>query len=356
MPEILTVLPFIQGLEGHLLLDVRSEKEFAHAHIPGAINIPLLNNEHRHEVGIVYKQEGREAAVIRGFELAGPLFASMIRKISSQRKSGKVFLYCWRGGMRSSIMAWLLELSGYRAVLLKGGYKAFRAAALESFSKSHNLIILGGKTGSGKTELLAHLTASGESCLDLESMANHRGSAFGALGMPAQPSNEHFENLLFMRLSSITGESLIWIENESRSIGSNKIPDAFYEQMRKSPVIEVNMSLSRRKQRILQEYGDFPDELLAECTTRLHKRLGGLNLNIALKALTENNKDLWLDVLMKYYDESYAYGMSQRESGLVKMLNVDDEESMTTVVPGLIALKNELTSKEFSDTRTLNNE
>ncbi len=355
MPEILTVLPFLQGLEGHLLLDVRSEKEYGHAHVPGAINIPLLNNVHRHEVGIVYKEEGREAAVIRGFELAGPLFASMIKKVRSQCESAKVFLYCWRGGMRSSIMAWLLELSGYRPVLLKGGYKAFRSEALRSFSQYHKLIVLGGKTGSAKTELLSHLAAAGESCIDLETMANHKGSAFGALGMPPQPSNEHFENLLFMRLSTLSGDSQIWIENESRSIGSNKIPDAFFEQMRKAPVIEVNMSATRRKARILKEYGEFPDDLLAGCTSRLQKRLGGLNLNIALNALAENQKDLWLDILLKYYDENYAYGMSQRDSGLVKTLTVTDEESMAGIVSRLIALKSELSFKEVPETRSMHN-
>ncbi len=239
---------FRQG--NHVLLDARSESEFAHAHIPGAINIPILNDEERKQVGTEYKQNGRERAILLGFRLVGPRFHQIIAETASQSESNQLLIYCWRGGMRSQILAWLLSLYGFRIQLLKGGYKAFRNHALEICSQHKNFLVVGGATGSGKTELLSLLANHGEQVLDLESLAIHRGSAFGGIGLPPQPSNEYFENQIAMALMAMVPEKVIWIENESRTIGRCAIPNALFETIRQSRVIELNVPTETRKERI----------------------------------------------------------------------------------------------------------
>ena len=183
-----------------LLIDTRSEKEYEKAHIPGAVNIPILNNEHRHIVGTIYKEEGRQAAVMKGFELVGPLFKEKMEMALQLAEGREVFVYCWRGGMRSNILAWLLKMAGLRVTLLQGGYKAFRNYLLPILDVEYKIIILGGQTGSGKTEMLSLLKSAGEQVIDLEHLASHKGSAFGLLGMPEQPSQEQFENMLALEL------------------------------------------------------------------------------------------------------------------------------------------------------------
>ena len=315
MSKFLNKNAFLESLDspGKVLIDARSPKEYKHAHIPGAINIPLLNDEHREIVGITYKKEGREAAVLKGFELVGPLFADIIKQVKIIAEGKELLIYCWRGGMRSGILSWLLGLSGFTVRLLDGGYKSYRNWVLDSLMVQRRIVILGGKTGSGKTELLHHLQMYGEQILDLEKLASHKGSSFGALGQSAQPSNEHFENLLFMEMRKLKDEIPLWVENESRSIGSVKVPDPLFNQMRDAFVLEVDVPLDIRKARILNEYGDFPVDQLKTCTERLEKRLGGLRLKLCLAALDEDRKQEWLDYLLEYYDETYAYGMSLRD-------------------------------------------
>ena len=314
MAETVDVEIFIHGFEekGILLLDARSESEFNQGHIPGAVNLPLLNDEHRKIVGTIHKQKGREAAVLSGFDLVGNKFGDFIRKASELSKEKNVMLYCWRGGMRSGIMSWLLNTAGFKITLLKGGYKSFRSWTLEQFIQHKNIVVIGGRTGSGKTELLNELKAKGEQVIDLEALAHHKGSAFGALGEMPQPRNEHFENLLAMEWSKVDENKILWLENESSTIGAVKIPNVIYERMRQARVVELNTDIQIRKERILNEYGNFPAELLAECTLKLKKRLGDLRTNEAIHSLHANNRNAWLDEVLFYYDKSYDYGMSQR--------------------------------------------
>ena len=196
MSTTLPLLDFMNEAKDSIVLDVRSEGEYKQGHLPGAINVPLLNNEERKIVGTTYKQVGREAAVIKGFELVGHKFADYIKLVQKLSPSKKISVYCWRGGMRSNTMGWLLQLSGFNVTVLKGGYKTFRNWALETLKEERNVVILGGKTCTGKTELLKKLKEKGEQVIDLEQLACHKGSTFGSLGQDAQPSNEHFENIL----------------------------------------------------------------------------------------------------------------------------------------------------------------
>jgi tRNA 2-selenouridine synthase len=175
-----------------VILDVRSPAEYLQGHIPGAKSLPLLSDEERAKVGICYKQQGRETAVELGFEIVGPKCADFITQAKHLAPDKIVRLYCWRGGMRSESMAWLLERAGFHVTLLTGGYKAFRRWGRSLFQIPQNIIILAGMTGTGKTEILKALAAKGEQILDLEQLANHRGSSYGSLGQLPQPTNEQF--------------------------------------------------------------------------------------------------------------------------------------------------------------------
>lgn len=313
------ILPIEKFLEQRrvrnaVLFDTRSEKEYEKACIPGAISLPLLNNEHRHIVGTIYKEKGREAAVMKGFELVGPLFHEKLKTVRDLAGDKEVFLYCWRGGMRSNIMAWLIRMMGLKVTLLEKGYKAYRNWVLNQFQQPHKILILGGMTGSGKTEVLQKLNALQEQTIDLEHLACHKGSAFGLLGMPEQPRQEYFENMLAEKLATINKNELLWLENESRNIGQITIPEGLFSQMRSAKVVEMEVSTAERSERILNEYGIFPLDLLAEQTQRIEKRLGGLQAKRALDFLLANDLTHWLEIVLDYYDKTYAHSNTKREN------------------------------------------
>ncbi len=309
-----------------LLIDTRSEKEYEKAHIPGAVNIPILNNEHRHIVGTIYKEEGRQAAVMKGFELVGPLFKEKMEMALQLAEGREVFVYCWRGGMRSNILAWLLKMAGLRVTLLQGGYKAFRNYLLPILDVEYKIIILGGQTGSGKTEMLSLLKSAGEQVIDLEHLASHKGSAFGLLGMPEQPSQEQFENMLALELEKIDPRIPVWLENESRLIGRIIIPPALFELMRVMKVIEVMVSREQREVRIGNEYCIFDAELLAHHTERIAKRLGPQHAKRAIELLHSGDKAAWLQIVLDYYDKTYTHSNQQRDRNSISEVPFDWNE------------------------------
>ena len=327
MAAVIDITDFIEKLTsgGFPLLDARSESEYQRGHIPGAINLPLLNNEERVVIGTCYKQQGREEAVKKGFELVGPRFAAMIAQAEQLIPSRKMLLYCWRGGMRSNIMAWLLNMAGFQVFLLKGGYKSYRNWSLQQFNVPLKMVVIGGKTGSGKTELLLALENTGEQVIDLEGLAHHKGSAFGALGQPPQYTTEHFENLLALKYFGCKNDRVTWIENDCRSVGSNVIPMGLYEQMRMAMVAEISLDHQIRKKRILNEYGSFPKEVLAENTRKVAKRLGGQRLKEALHCLEQNNMEGWVEIMLHYYDDTYAYSNAQRNKSEIISISLPDD-------------------------------
>lgn len=319
------------ALRDTLLLDVRSPKEYQHAHIPGSINIPLLNDEERHIVGLTYKEQGSNKAVEKGFELVGGKFADYIREARSIARKREIVVYCWRGGMRSNIMAWVFNLAGMPVKLLEGGYKNYRKSVLDSLNQPREWTVISGKTGTGKTSILTELQARGENVLDLEQLAHHKGSTFGGLGQAAQPSIEQFENLIAQTLAGLP-KGVIWVEDESRWIGGVKIPDTIYLGMRTCRTLAVSRSMEIRKSRILKEYGIFSKEQLAERTTLLKKRLGGDRLKLALEHLEAGDLSGWLDVLMPYYDKMYEYGLSLRDQKLVQHIEAMEGEDIADIV------------------------
>jgi tRNA 2-selenouridine synthase len=294
-----------------VLLDVRSPGEHAQGHIPGAISFPLLNDEERKEVGITYKQQGQQLAVQKGFDLVGKKFGDFAREALQLAEGKEIMLYCWRGGMRSNVMAWVLSLAGMKVTLLKGGYKAYRGRCLELFKEPWKMLLIAGKTGSGKSEILWEMEKRGASIIDLEGLAHHKGSAFGGLGQQPQNTQEQFENDLAWQLLDRKNQ-LIWLEDESRFIGKLRIPDDFYRSMAQAKLVEVSRSHQDRINRILIEYGHFPKELLEEKTRAVTKRMGGEQVKEALECLAANDMQGWLNPLLKYYDKTYVHTSDDR--------------------------------------------
>lgn len=384
---------FLTLAKTHPVLDVRSPGEYLHAHIPGAISLPLFSDEERKVVGTAYKQQSKQVAVKIGLKYFGVKMVEMVETVealfkglqentTNQVSKGSlknstqptntnsstespftprtVLVHCWRGGMRSAGVAWLLDLYGYQVYTLQGGYKAYRAWVLAQFEKEYPIQILGGYTGSGKTEVLKVMAQQSASVIDLEGLAGHKGSAFGNMGLPPQPSQEHFENKLANALffaaqvqtasqfkaPSNTSESSktdpitpqpIWMEDESQRIGTVNIPTVLYQQMRKKQVYFLEIPFDARLDYICLHYGKFPKEQLVNAVIRIKKRLGGLETKTAINALVEDDVRGSFSVLLQYYDKQYGKGLERNRenpSSLVTRIEapiVDDQANAALV-------------------------
>lgn len=303
---------FLKDREIIPVIDVRSPSEFKKGHIPGAHNIPLFSDEERAIVGTKYVQESRYASVISGLDMVGPKLSGFVGEASRIAPNGKLLVYCWRGGMRSSSMSWLLNLAGFNSKTLIGGYKSYRRYLKEYLSKPFNLVVLGGMTGSGKTELILELPKYSQQIVDLEGLANHKGSAFGSIGQKPQPSTEFFENLLFEDLLKLDRNKPIWVEDESKAIGSIFIPQEFFNQMLNSPVIAIERSTETRIKRLTREYTNCNPQLLIDSVNKIAKRLGGDNVIKAIKSIEEGHFEEAVGISLYYYDKAYQYGLSNK--------------------------------------------
>ena len=318
-----------QGVEAFLaaagpLIDLRSPAEFAQGHIPGATNLPLFDNDERAEIGTLYKQQGRQAAVLLGLALVGPRMVSLgtelLAALAEHRTASSAAaqphnapclrLHCWRGGMRSGSVAWLAGQLDLPVLLLGGGYKAYRHWVLELFERPWPLRLLGGRTGCGKTDLLLALRQQGVAVLDLEGRANHRGSSFGALGLPPQPSSEHYENLLAADLASLEGADEIWLEAESSQVGRCRIPAGLWRQMKVAPALEIQRPLEQRVSQLVAIYGMQDPAGLAEATQRIAKRLGPQRTALALEAIAAADWASACRQMLDYYDRCYDHDLS----------------------------------------------
>lgn len=296
------------------IIDVRTESEFQKGHILNAINIPLLNDAERVEIGTLYKKMGRIEAVKRGLELVGPNMSQLYSKyIQLQSDSKPLAFYCWRGGLRSYIAASLSQWSGKPTIQLLGGYKSYRTHVQSAFNAPYKFLILGGSTGSGKTEILTKLATKQYQVLDLEQIANHKGSAFGGLGNPPQPSTEMFENLIYETIGKFDLGMPILVENESRLIGNCYIPDSLWENFNKSNILVIEVDKNTRIKRLVHEYSHFEISTLIEKTSQLRKRLGGQHLNEAITALENKDFEHWIDKLLVYYDKTYDYSLENNK-------------------------------------------
>lgn len=316
MIEKINIEKLLQLLPDTPVIDVRSPGEFAHAKIPGAYSLPLFDDEERKIVGTIYKQESREKAIKTGVDFFGGKMRKMIEEVEGllkNRSTKNVIVHCWRGGMRSAGVAWLLDLYGFRIYTVAGGYKAYRKWVLEQLAKDHDIKILGGYTGSGKTEVLKFLQNHQECIVDLEGFANHKGSAFGALGLPPQPSQEMFENLVALELfKQGSAGKPIWLEDESQRIGLVNLPQPFWQLVRSKPVYFIDVPFENRLDYIVKHYGKLNRGDLAAATLRIQKRLGGLETKTALAFLAEDNIKECFRILLAYYDKQYSKGLANR--------------------------------------------
>jgi tRNA 2-selenouridine synthase len=402
----ITIDEFLALAKINLVLDVRSPGEYAHAHIPNAQNLPLFNDEERKIVGTAYKQESKQIAIKLGLDFFGKKMRGMVEEAEQLAKSkeqlavGKrqlakstlpieadcplptahcILLHCWRGGMRSAGVAWLLDLYGFKVYTLVGGYKAYRNWVLQQFTKNYHFKIIGGYTGSGKTLLLNALAKENNATIDLEGLANHKGSALGGIGQAVQPSQEMFENLLAKELeakSRMTDDrqqtmddgqqttadtqqlthnrqqtlydegtkyneptanyqlptaNCIWLEDESQRIGNLQIPMPLWKTMRSSKIYFFDIPFEERLNYLTEEYGVQKKDELVTAIMRIQKRLGGLETKNAINFLLENNFKESFRILLTYYDKYYLKGLYNRENAKELITTIETEKVDTNI-------------------------
>jgi tRNA 2-selenouridine synthase len=342
-PSIIHIEDALKNREKYNWIDARSESEFLKGHLPGAVNVPLLNNEERKEIGTVYKKQGRSAAVKLGLALVGPKMAELYSTYEALSKEKPLLFYCWRGGLRSLISSTLFHWSGQKVYRLNGGYKSYRNWAQEQFQKPYKYVVLSGATGSGKTEILHMLSNEGVQMIDLEGLANHKGSAFGGLGKPAQPTTEAFENLLAEELSKLSIDKPVVFENESRLIGTCFLPQTIWDGIQSGPIVQLEVPFETRLERLSHEYGGFSNDLLIEKIHAISKKLGGQHAKSAIDDILNNNTKGWITAVLVYYDKTYAYSADKnKERSRLLDFSWDSEESKNKGIENIIQLITEL--------------
>jgi tRNA 2-selenouridine synthase len=315
--------PILKQLPLRKVLDVRSPAEYLRGHIPGALNFPLFTNDERAAVGTTYKQEGKEKAVIQGLQFVGPRMADMVRQALEISPERELTIHCWRGGMRSSSVAWLLKQAGFQTSVIAGGYKSYRHEVQHYLGLPFRYVVLSGPTGSGKTNVLQALKSLGEQVIDLETLASHKGSSFGALGMSEQPAIEQFENLLVEELLQMNQAKPVWIEDESRKIGKVVLQQAFWNHKISAPVIKINVPLILRIHQLVKDYGRFTADELQAGILRISKRLGPQHARHALEALNAGNLDEVAKTCLIYYDKAYSYSFERNKREQVVEIGFD---------------------------------
>lgn len=295
------------------VIDARTEDEFAEDHLPGAQNWPTLNNAERIDIGTLYKQVNAFEAKKRGAALSARNIAAHIEAhVLSLPKSWKPLVYCWRGGNRSSALATILGAIGFQVTLIEGGYKAWRHQVLHSLptlSHQYQYRVLCGPTGCGKTRLLHALAQAGAQTLDLEALANHRSSVLGMIPGLEQPSQKHFDTLIWDVLRKLDPSRPVYVESESKKVGNLRVPDALMDAMRLSPCIAVSLSMPEREQLLAEDYAVFleqPDLFIDRLKT-LAQRRGHETINQWVAWVCEGMSHKVVSALLiEHYDPGYA--------------------------------------------------
>jgi tRNA 2-selenouridine synthase len=312
MAEVINIETFISLSASYPVIDVRAPSEFRQGHIPGAFNIPLFDDHERKVVGTAYKQVNRESAMYAGLEFAGKKLVKLAKE--GERVAGKkrqLLVHCWRGGMRSKSMVWLFETMGINCYLLEGGYKSYRHYVREVLAYPLNLLVIGGRTGSGKTAILHHMKNNGHQVIDLEGLAHHKGSAFGALGEPDQPTTEQFENDLCRDILPLNHEKVTWIEDESRNVGRCVIPSELFSRMRDSEMVFLDIPRELRAGHLVGDYARYEQEDLRACVLKIEKRLGGDRTREALESIETKEYFRTAMITLHYYDKAYMYSLEK---------------------------------------------
>ncbi len=352
----ITIAQYFSDYRNGLLIDVRSPGEYEAAHVAGALSLPLFTNDERKIVGITYKQQSREQAIKLGLDFWGSKMRPTVEQVEKWQQefleknpglAGRppVVVHCWRGGLRSSAVAWLLDLYGFNAFTIVGGYKSFRKWCIKTLEGPWPFKVLGGHTGSGKSAVLGQLIKKGEPVLDLEAMASHKGSAFGNINMPQQPGQEMFENNLALRLHALrqqmqeSGKNFIWVEDESQRIGDINMPFDFYKQLRQAPLLVLDIPFEERLQYLIKDYGRGDLEKLVNATIRIQKRLGGLEAKKVVDYLMDHDLENAFAILLRYYDKWYDKAMDRHRPedfmekvSFLKLEKVDEKRNARAVL------------------------
>lgn len=320
-------------------IDVRSPVEFAQGHIPGAINIPLFEDEERAEIGTIYKQVGKDQAFQLGTKIALPKVDSLLAAIKDLLPA-QLIIYCWRGGKRSTEVCRLVNESGTPAKRILGGYKGYRREIRRIIENPRKLLMLGGKTGSGKTALLHGLQTQGIQVIDLEGLAHHKGSVFGHINEKPQPTTEQFENNFFKQLLETNPEETLVLENESYVIGSVHLPPPLLLQMRAAPLLIIDLPLKARINRLVKDYTSTNRQELIDACHRIAKKLTEPKLQKVTELLEEGDFEKSCEILLGYYDHYYNRGLENRKNQEISYLALNGLDLDTDVAELAQIIKN----------------
>ncbi|UWR26047.1 tRNA 2-selenouridine(34) synthase MnmH [Sulfitobacter sp. S223] len=317
--QSLTSISSIAAIGADMIIDVRSPSEFAEDHIPGAVNLPVLSDAERAEVGTIYVQDSAFRARKVGAALVAANAAQHLQgELAEMKGDWQPLVYCWRGGQRSGAFATILDQVGWRVHFLEGGYRSYRrhvSAALYNAPLQHRIMLLDGGTGTAKTALLQHLNDVGAQTLDLEGLAAHRGSLFGATTID-QPSQKMFESRLASSLEALDPARLTWVEGESSKIGARIIPPALWESMRAAPRIEISAPLSARAAFLAKAYSDLTDNATALIRKIEHLRAYHSSATIGEWQMLARSGDwqtLAEQLMSQHYDPRYLKSQARAE-------------------------------------------
>jgi tRNA 2-selenouridine synthase len=315
--------------EADEIIDVRSPSEFAEDHVPGAVNLPVLSDAERAEVGTLYVQDDPFRARRRGAALVSRNIALHLEGALAGREPGwRPLVYCWRGGQRSDAMATVLSRVGWRASVLRGGYKTYRRSVVRALYDSPpvtGLVMLGGPTGVGKTELLGHLARRGVQVLDLEDLAGHRGSLLGALPARVQPSQKMFESRLMAALAALDPSRPLLVEAEASRIGDLTLPPVLWAAMRQAPVIEVRAPMEDRVARLVRSYGADAHQrsIIADALGRLPRHISRADVEQWRVLLERGELARLAQALVEtHYDSAYGRSLSRHGGRTLGVLDL----------------------------------
>lgn len=327
------------ALDNPIFVDMRSPVEYTVGHVPGAINIPLFTDEERAQVGTIYKQVSVEEAKHLGLTFASaklPHIVGQIRDLNSSKRS--VIVYCWRGGMRSKSVVNILEMMGIPAAQLLGGYKAYRQYVLDSLKKIEVkplVVVVCGSTGTGKTTILKQLANHNIPIIDLERLANHRGSVFGQIGLGSSATAQNFDADLLKELERLNNQPYIVVECESKRIGNVYLPDCLFNAMKQGKKLLVFTDVETRVDRLIEEYLDtYTDntDAIASSIESLRKRLGNKKTDNLLEEFKQGQiREVVRTLLVDYYDPIYGYESSDA-ANYDLTVNADSIEQATEII------------------------
>ena len=304
------------------IIDARSQSEYAEDHLPGAVNWPSLNDEQRHLVGTQYKQDSPFDAKKRGAALVAHNIARHIEVgVMDKPKQWQPLVYCWRGGKRSGALALVLSEIGFNVQVLQGGYRAFRRAVvaeLEALPRRFDWRVICGATGSGKSRLLQLLALQGAQVLDLEAIANHRGSVLGLGPGERQPSQKRFDTLVWNTLRRFDPQRQVFVESESKKVGDLHLPSALIEQMRAAPCLDLGLPLEARVRLLLDEYRHFVVDTESFCLRldALRQLRGNQVVETWQNAARAGDTQIVVrELLLEHYDPIYLQSMRRNYAG-----------------------------------------